>query len=574
MPFLRLECPTTWIVQEGEWDPARNAAQESVFTLSNGYLGIRGYPEEPFDAGPTRPAIHIAGIFDRGPDGAPEMVEITNFLAVEIQLGGLPFRLGAGNVSHYSRVLGLKRGILQRSLVYTEGGRSTRLEFERFVSLSNLHVVGQSITVTPLDWRGEIVVRLWLDARGDSRVRRSLKLVHAEHMGRDRLLMATQTEASLLRIAHACRCSSWVHQGSPARPHLIGQGDRIGFELMTTLEPGQQAAFERLISTYTSRDPDTDSVERGCLDDVRGTEGGAYGVRRRLHVQALQRRWEHANIEIEGPEEDQRAVRFAVFQLMQHAPPRDLAVSIGARGLSGDGHGGCISWGTELAMLPFFASTNPPAARQLLRYRTATLEGAKRNAQAIGCQGALFAWESADTGDEAGPGLAAGVQPHVDAAVAYAAWQYFEATGDTALRERELLTLAVGTARFWASRVTSNPARKGYDIRAVSGPDETGEPVDNSAYTNFMAAWNLRLAVQEVDRMRRTHRRSRLLGEFGVTKEETLRWTAIADSLYLPAPSPEGVWEQYEGFLVRAAPRPAAVARACRAWARRHAAAG
>ena len=571
MPFLKLESPPTWLVQESAWEPGRNETWESLCTLANGYMGIRGSPEEPFNAGSSRPGIYLAGLYDAGTDGVSELANVTNILAVEILLDGRPFCMAPGMVTQYARVLSLKRGLLQRSLVYTDSGRTTRLEFERFVSLSNPHVVGQSITLTPIDWLGEVTVRMWLDARADAQAHRRLKLVHAAHMGRDRLLLATQTESSLVRVAHACRCSSWVHEGPPVKPGLIGAGDRIGFQFTVTLEQEQKAVFERLISTYTSRDPDTDSVERGCLDAVRGTEGGAYGVRRRVHVQAWQRRWERANIEIAGPEEDQRSVRFAVFQLLQHAPLHDMAVSIAAGGLSGDSHRGHIFWTTEIGLAPFLAVTNPLADRQILRYRTATLDGAKRQAQARGYQGAMFAWESADTGAEidlatiadprngSSERVPAGeLRPYVNAAIAYAAWQYFLASGDTFFRERELLTLAVATGRFWASRVAANSERNGHDIRKVMGPDENATPVNNNAFTNVMAAWNLRLAVQEVERMRGTHRRSRLLGQFGVTKEETLRWTAIADSLYRPVPSPAGVWEQHEGYFdsSNADPRP------------------
>ena len=196
-----------------------------------------------------------------------------------------------------------------------------------------------------------------------------LKVVHSEHMGRDRILLATQTDESMVRIAHACRCTLWVHDGAPVKPALIGSGERIGFEFMATLELGQQAAFERLISTYTSRDPDVESVERSCLEDVRGTEGGAYGVRRRLHVQAWQRRWERADIEIEGPEEDQRAIRFAVLQMIQHSPPHEIPVSIAAKGLSGKGCRGHVFWDTEIFMTPFFVATDPLAARKNGYYR-------------------------------------------------------------------------------------------------------------------------------------------------------------------------------------------------------------
>ncbi len=564
MPFLRLERPPTWVVEELEWDPSRNEAWESVCTLSNGYMGVRGFPEEPFDAGPSSSGIYLAGVFCAGKDKIPELVNVTNFLAVDILLGGRPFRMTPETVSEYRRILGLKRGLLQRSMIYTEGGRATRLEIERFVSMSNMHVVGQSLTITPLNWRGNVEVRLWLDASNRPPFPK-LRLVHSEHMGRDRILMATQTDNPSIRIAHACRCASWIHGRSPLKPDLIGKGDRIGFRFASALETGQQAAFERMISTYTSRDPDTESVERGCLQDVRGTEGGAYGVRRRLHVEAWQRRWERSDIAICGGSqalEDQRALRFAIFQLIQHSPPHDITVSIAAKGLTGRGYRGHVFWDTEIFMLPFYVASDPPAARRLIRYRLATMDGARRKAQGLGYRGAMFAWESADSGDETCPPyvpdpktgtpvrvLTGDLQHHVTADVVHAAWQYFRVAQDTAFEERGLLTLTVEAARFWASRVVRHPSLNLYEIRNVIGPDEYHERVDNNTYTNYMAAWNLRLAASEVEHMRRVHRRSRLLRELGVSRDESASWRQIAGEMYLPKPTSDGVWEQHEGFF-------------------------
>jgi len=245
-------------------------------------------------------------------------------------------------------------------------------------------------------------------------------------------------------------------------------------------------------------------------------------------------------------------------------------VSIAAKGLSGEGYRGHVFWDTEIFMLPFFIGTDPLAAKWLLRYRTATLDGAMRKASALGYAGALYAWESADTGDETCPAyvndprtgaqvrvLTGDLQQHVGADVTYAAWQYVQATGDAIFRERELCVLAVQSARFWASRVVFNPTQNRYEIYNVIGPDEYHEQVDNNAYTNFMAAWNLRLAAREIDRMLQVHHRGGLLRQLAVDREEVQHWEAIARNLYLPEPTPAGVWEQHEGFfkLRRADPR-------------------
>jgi trehalose/maltose hydrolase-like predicted phosphorylase len=557
----RTSTPPAWAITEPHWQPERNDRWESLFTVANGYLGARGFPEEPFDAGPSTPTILVAGLFDPGPDGIPELAPVANVLSAEIDLDGGPLRMAPGRVNSYERVLDMKRGLLRRAFVYRHRGRSTRLEFERFASLANCHLLGQSITITPLDWRGRAAVRFWMGGPGGGPAGRHLSAIHSSHVARDRILLAAQTTGTKTRVAHACRCRSWVRQAAPPQPKHVGEGSRLGLAYEAVLECSQRAVFQRLAATYTSRDPETTSVERCCLEDVRGLDGAAYGVRRRRHVRRWAGRWRRADVAIDGPRDDQQAVRFAVFHLVQACPPRDATVSVAAKGLTGPGYRGHVFWDTELFMLPHFIWTHPGSAHRLLDYRRHTLPGARRKALANGYQGAMFPWESADTGDETCPPYVPGpdgkpvrvltgeLQHHITADIVYACRQYVRATGDDHFRERQLLVLAVETARFWASRVRYNRREGRYEIRDVIGPDEYHVHVDNNAYTNFLAAWNLRLAAEEVARMRAAHPRSRLLRELRIGEGEPERWRGIAAAMFLPVERDGGLWEQHAGFF-------------------------
>ncbi|KPL12148.1 hypothetical protein AMJ85_01905 [candidate division BRC1 bacterium SM23_51] len=548
---------------------------ESLFTVASGYLGVRGFPEEGLEAGPTLPGIYVAGVFDPDADGVPEIVNVTNFMAVEILLQGQRFELTADRLKDYRRMVDLKRGLLRRALIYRESDRTTRIEFERFVSLSSGHLAGQSVRITPLDWRGEVSVGMWMDARVRNISKPHLRLLHSRHVARDRILLVTETEQTRIRIGHACRTRAWVHQTAPPKPLHVGSGERLGLRYDACLECGQRAVFDRIVATYTSRDTATTSVERCCLQDVRGLEGAAYGVHRRRHVRAWARRWNRVDIRIEGPADDQRALRFAIFHLIQSSPSHDPTVSIAAKGLTGEGYRGHVFWDTEVFMLPFFVCADPPVARRLLQYRHHTLDGARRKARAAGYAGAMFAWESADTGDETTPHYVPDpktgapvrvwcgeIEQHVSADIVYAAWKYVLATGDTDFRNNQLLVLAVETARFWASRVWRNRRTGRYEIRDVIGPDEYHEHVNNNAFTNYMAAWNLRLAADEVARIKTGDAAPGALDPPGVTDEEVSRWRTIADAMLLPIGlSPPGLTdrpkgpeappalEQHEGFF-------------------------
>jgi kojibiose phosphorylase len=558
----RAPIPPTWGVREAEWQPERNEVWESLFTVGNGYLGLRGFPEEPFDAGPTAPSILVAGVFDPDREDIPELAPTPNFLSVEIELDGQSVRMATDRISEYERVLDMKRGLLHRSFTYRDRERSTRLEFERFASLADPHLIAQSIAITPLDWSGKVTVRLWTDAPNPGPTAYHLRTVESRHVARDRVLLLTETKGTNIRLAHGFRGNARVTRSASPRPKPIREGGRVGLLYHATLRRGQRAVFERMVSTHTSLDPERTLPQRRCLRHLREMEGDSYVPQRRRHVRCWASRWRRADIAIDGPEQDQRAIRFAIFHLVQVCPPRDSTVSIAAKGLSGPGYRGHVFWDTEIFMLPLFTWAEPDSAQRLLDYRYRMLPGARRKARENGYEGAMFPWESAHTGDETCPRyvpdpisgrpvrmLTGELQHHISADVVYGCWEYVRATGDDPFRQRQLLVLAVETARFWASRVEHNRREGRYEIRDVIGPDEYHEHVDNNAYTNFLAAWNLSLAADEVERMWATHPRSGRLRDLRVSDDEVSHWRTISGALLLPHHRNTGLWEQHAGFL-------------------------
>ncbi|MFW6161380.1 MAG: glycoside hydrolase family 65 protein, partial [Planctomycetota bacterium] len=533
----------TWRLTEAPWAPQDNQRWETRFTIANGYLGVRGFPDEAFDAGPSLPGIYIAGVFNPDADGIPELVNVANVLRVDIVLGGRRLVLAPDRVVEYERTLDLRRGILWRKLVYAQGDRRTAVTFERFASLPAHHLLCQSVEITPLNWRGALSLTFWLDPQVRNQSRRHLCVLHAEHPARDRALLVTETRDSRVRIGQAARAEAWVRQARPPEPEQVARKRAIGLRYQARLEPGQRTLFTRTTATYTSRDRDVTSVERDCLGALRDSATWRCGALRRRHTAAWRRRWQEADVSLDGPDEDQRAVRFVTFHLLQACPAADPTVSIGAKALSGEAYRGHVFWDTEIFMLPFFLFTRPAAARRLLAYRWHTLDGAREKAQEAGYAGAMFAWESAATGQETCPLYVPDpktgepvrvwcgeIEQHISADVVYGAWHYWQATGDEAFAHRVLTPLAVETARFWASRVEAEDA--GYVIRDVIGPDEYHEHVDNNAFTNYMASWNLRLAA-----------------ELAPDDADAGLWRQIADGLVVPHDDDLGIIAQDDAFL-------------------------
>ena len=276
-------------------------------------------------------------------------------------------------------------------------------------------------------------------------------------------------------------------------------------------------------------------------------------------------RWEHADVQIDGAAELQRAIRFALFQLMASVADSG-ETALGARGLTGPGYRGHVFWDTDVFVLPFLAATRPEAARSLLEYRIRRLPAARTEARALGRAGARFPWESARTGRDATPAHATtrsgelipirtgDQEEHIVADVAWAAACYLDWTGDEAFRRGPALALFVETARYWASRIRLDRNGRGH-IDGVIGPDEYHEQIDDNAFTNVMARWNLRHAAEAVA----------VEGSGSVSAAEGERWLELADALVDGYDPTSGIYEQFSGFfeleplvIEELAPRPVA----------------
>ncbi len=309
-----------------------------------------------------------------------------------------------------------------------------------------------------------------------------------------------------------------------------------------TSAPGQAASFQRLVAVARGDGPAGDPGEQARERSIErsGSAGVACSPRTRLPGRTLAPQ----RYEIKGDEASERALRFAIYHLNSAANPADERVSIGARALTGDAYLGHVFWDTEIYLLPFYIATWPEAARALLMYRYHTLPGARAKAARMGWRGAMYAWESTDTGEETTPEQLIGPngepiqvlcgtqEQHITADVAYAVWQYWQATGDDGFMLDAGAEILLETARFWASRASPEADGKCH-IRGVIGPDEYHEHVDDNAYTNVMARWNIRrgLEIAALLRERWPERWVELARQLALDDAELKQWRQAAERL-------------------------------------------
>jgi trehalose/maltose hydrolase-like predicted phosphorylase len=367
---------------------------------------------------------------------------------------------------------------------------------------------------------------------------------------------------------------AWRTEGSSKDVAMAGAASlRLGGALLEPKQPfplhwvwqwrsvaGQVAQFDRLIGVARQDGREDDPVPRARAALARNT---AHGWREVLfqHEQAWKERWDAADVIIEGDDKVQQSVRFAIYHLTSAANPSDERVSIGARALTGDAYFGHVFWDTEIYLLPFYTAVWPEAARALLMYRFHTLAAARLKARHAGCAGALYAWESADSGAEttpervvAGDGsiveiLTGKLEQHISADIAYAVWQYWRATGDDAFFLAAGAEIVLETARFWASRAKREADGKRH-IRGVIGPDEYHENIDDNAFTNLMACWNITRGLESVDilKARWPQRAAALLEALALSDAELTDWRDAADTIVTGLDPKTGIYEQFAGF--------------------------
>ncbi|MGK3976526.1 glycoside hydrolase family 65 protein [Sorangium sp. So ce118] len=554
-----------WVIDEPGFDVAREHEIESLLAIANGYLGSRASLAEGSSV--SRPATFIAGAFEPSADVSrvPELVIAPDWGRLSVAIEGESFSAETSGVLYHRRHLDMRRGVLLRDCLRRgESGHVAHLHTLHAASLANRHVLLEAVGAAPLNFTGTIRV----DAILSGDVKSASGAAHWERFSADAsatsLLLVGRTHGGLVTAmtSHLRVLPERPAEGAPpadapegARCERTEGARSIAERCDISVRVAERRRLFRTTTLHTSRDTPAPrqagealqaELSSRTMDDLLGE-----------HTQAWAERWRRADVEIDGAPKIERALRFALYHLIGAANPDDPRCSIGARGLSGEAYRGHVFWDTEIFLVPFYTHCYPEAARALLLYRHRTLPAARRKAKALGYDGALYAWESADTGDETTPPLVvtpfgevtrvlSGEQEHhISADVAYAAHAYGRATGDLDFARGEGAEILIETARFWASRAELGPDGRAH-IRRVIGPDEYHEAVDDNAFTNWMARYNLRAAAATV---RRGGARDDVLARLDLRPEEVDRWHDVADRMVLGVDPETGLIEQFAGYF-------------------------
>jgi alpha,alpha-trehalase len=564
------------------FDPQREGLREALCTLGNGRFATRGAAPEARADDVHYPGTYAAGVYNRLTTavGAREvenedLVNLPNWLPLAFRIDGGPwFHARAVELLEYRQELDLRGGILTRRVRFrNHDGFESTVTQRRFVHMDDARVAGLETSVLAENWSGRLDVRSELDgtvlnagvARYRDLANRHLRLVEQGAVDDESVRLVVETTQSHVRIALAARTRALVN-GEPAAAEirLLEEAGRIGHELSLDLARGHEVTVEKVVTMFTSRDHAVS--DPGDEAGTWVTRADSFGQLHERHRLAWDRLWERFEIAIKGNARTQLLLRLHVFHLLQSLSTHtiDLDVGVPARGLHGEAYRGHVFW-DELFVLPVLNYRLPILTRSLLEYRHRRLRAARWAAREQGYRGALFPWQSGSDGREETQRLHLNprsgrwlpdhshLQRHVNLAIAYNVWQYFQVTGDLAFLRYHGAEIIVEVARLFASLATFDPVRERYDILGVMGPDEyhdaypgREEPgLDNNAYTNVMAAWLMCRALETMEVLP-LHLQKELKDELRVTEEELGRWEDLSRRIFVPFH--DGVISQFEGY--------------------------
>jgi trehalose/maltose hydrolase-like predicted phosphorylase len=480
----------------------------------------------------------------------------------------------------YRQELDLAKGLLYRQIRFRDkDGRQFRLNERRLVHIHYPHLAALETTIIAEDFSGDFEVRSALDGTvinaGVERYRhlnnKHLKALETRALRKDLIALKVETLQSELRVAECAR--THIHQdGSPVQcqREVVEKPGYIAHHCLTRIEKGKPLVIEKTVSLYTSRD--FGISEYSAEAESALMRAGGFDDLLRSHLIIWRQLWRRFDSEIDffDPKDDGTmlgTIRLYLFHLLQTASihTQDLDAGVPARGWHGEAYRGHIFW-DELFIFPTLNLRIPEITRSLLKYRCRRLDRARLNAQEAGYRGAMFPWQSGSDGREESQLLhlnprsgrwipdKSSRQRHVNAAIAYNIWQYYQVTDDTEFLAYHGAEVFLEIARFWASIATYDPQTDRYDIKGVMGPDEyhDGYPdceepgVNNNAYTNILAVWILLRARQMLDLLSE-HRRLELCGIIKLEAEELELWRDISCKMRIIFHE-DGVISQFEGY--------------------------
>jgi alpha,alpha-trehalose phosphorylase len=573
--------PDSWNLIERNYRPEFAAQMETVLALGNGYLGMRGVPEE---GGPSlQNGTFINGFYESWPIVYGEeafgfartgqtMLNVTDSKIIRLFVDDEPFWLPNATLRRYDRRLNMKSGTLDREILWeTPAGKLVQIRSRRLVSFVQRHVATISYEVTLLNQAAPVVISSEMIVpqprqQSEETDPRRAKMgafelrCRASYAHDRRIVLVHETQRS--RMIMACAIDHDLTSESPNdwKSHHSDNSGRVAFTI--NAQPGVPIRLNKYIAYHTSKTADAEEIGRRAEWTLDRALSHGFASLLEEQEKYLADFWQRSDVRVANVRHDrtrlstvemQQAMRVNLFHILQ-ASARAENNGVAAKGLTGQAYEGHYFWDTEIYLLPFLVYTSPQIAKNVLRFRYSMLNQARARAKELSHRGALFPWRTIN-GEEASAYYAAGTaQYHINADIAYGIRKYLNITGDTEFLFECGAEMLVETARVWYDLGFFSDRKEGkFCINGVTGPDEYKTVVNNNTYTNLMARENLRFATETVARLQVSNPEisEELVRKTGLDLSELEGWRKAAENMYIPFDAATGIYPQDDSFLDR-----------------------
>ena len=546
-----------WKISTTTLDKENLRLQESLTSIGNGYMGMRGNFEETY-SGDHHQGTYLAGIWY--PDktrvgwwknGYPEyfgkVINAVNFIAMDIYINDQLIDLASLDPEDFHWELDMKNGVLSRHFTITTATNKVRFSFERFLSIVKNEAAYIRVTVELLAGTGNVKFVSKLDGNVQNedsnydehfwnQIDRSTK----DSIG----YLTTKTIPNAFDIEQFTVTAGMRHliNGEETIPVFEEKTLALQGVFSFDLTVNEPIVIDKEVLILTSRDIPEAQQASTLLEEFKQL-ATHYDAAKEEQTAAWAKRWELADVVIEGDDEAQQGIRFNLFQLFSTYYGEDERLNIGPKGFTGEKYGGATYWDTEAYAVPLYlALADPEVTKNLLKYRHNQLPQAIHNAQQQGLKGALYPMVTF-TGVECHNEWEITFEEiHRNGAIAYAIYNYTNYTGDTSYLKKEGLEVLAEIARFWADRVHYSKRQNKYMIHGVTGPNEYENNINNNWYTNTIAAWVLRYT-------RENYLAYKEEATIEITEEELNQWADIVENMYYPVDEEQGIFVQHDTFL-------------------------
>ncbi len=530
---------------------------ESLYSLGNGYMGLRGAYDETDDGINMCSGMYINAIYATKPynhlcncvgfsDGDEFTINLSDWRIFNLYIDGEKACFSAENIKEHKRVLDMRKGVIERNFIFeTKSGKKAAVKSIRMVDMTDVRSAHISYTVTPLNFDGEITV--------DSVVIKTTKIDNdyqskvTSEAEKDGIYYMTQQvyntkQEVVTAIAHEIK--------GDGKATVTNADNEYKYTVKASLQNGDSVTVIKYAGFSCTMD-NSENLQNDALALAEKNKKYGFDSLALRQEKFWEEYWKIGDIKIQGNKADQQAVRFSLFVLRQQLVTTNKC-SIGATGLTGPGYSGKVFWDTEMYLMPYYNFTYPETQKELLMYRYRILDIARRRAKEFGTVGAMYAW-CGISGEETSIVFEASVaEYHLNSDIAFSVWRYFDSTNDTDFLYNYGAEMVFETARFMAHRGAFIPANDNkFCINVVCGPDEYACGVNNNMYTNFMAQYHFYFALSVVEELKKNapEKYAELKVKCGLTDDELTLWKNAADNMYYKYNEELGIHEQDDSFV-------------------------